>query len=83
MRGIFLVWAMLVNVAAIADDQQPATMTPSDTLAWVQDGGPPFAVAWSDDDGAHGRFVRFPAGFSKSADGVDGVDATPTILPSQ
>ena len=64
MRGIVLVWAMLVNVAAMADDRQSATMTPADTLEWVQDGGPPFAVAWSDDDGAHGRFVRFPPGFS-------------------
>lgn len=52
---------------AVTENERLATMTPADTLEWRQDGGPPFAEAWSDKDGAHGRFVRFPAGFSSPA----------------
>ena len=64
MKKSLLIWVVLVSPTAIADNEQLATMTPADALEWSQEGGPPFAVAWSDDDGAHGRFVRFPPGFS-------------------
>ena len=64
MKRTLLIWAMLVCPFAVAENEQSATMTPADTLEWMQEGGPPFAEAWTDDDGAHGRFVRFPPGFS-------------------
>ncbi len=64
MKKSLLIWAVLVCPAAIADNEQLATMIPAESLEWMQEGGPPFAIAWSEDDGAHGRFVRFPPGFS-------------------
>ena len=64
MKKSLLIWAVLVCPAAIADNEQLATMMPAESLQWMQEGGPPFVIVWSEDDGAHGRFVRFPPGFS-------------------
>ena len=41
-----------------------AVMTPAQDLEWNQEARPPFAQAWVEESGAHGRFFRFPPKFS-------------------
>lgn len=55
-------WILVACGGAVADEH--AVMTPAGELEWKRDGGPPFAQAWIEEDGSHGRFVRFPPGFS-------------------
>lgn len=62
MKAI-LGWLAILAAPALATEPG-ALMLPASQLDWQREGGPPFAQAWADADGSHGRFFRFPPEFA-------------------
>ena len=62
--ALTIVAALSVPTGGAAENEGVAVMKPADTLEWVAPNWIPSSYVWGDfTQGAHGEFVRFPAGF--------------------
>lgn len=59
-----IMMALSLPTELAAETEDGAVMKPADALEWVTPNRIPFSYVWGDAKrGAHGEFVRFPAGF--------------------